>query len=128
MEATIYKLGDYDSNLTSYDSENSSGNSHLKLHNRPTSFTGPNKFKIDRGDPVKIPGVAKPKGVVLHVGYPNHNSILVYRKIPSINLKQDSQDGFPPKCFPLCFYTADIENIVLRKHTKHHVQYATHQK
>ena len=44
-----------------------------------------------------------------YVGYPNQDYILVYRDIPSRNIKQDSQDIFPPKVFPLFLYTADLE-------------------
>ena len=44
-----------------------------------------------------------------YVGYTNQNSILVYYKIPSSNLKRDSQDSFPPKFLPLFFHTADLE-------------------
>ena len=55
LEANIDELGDENYNLTSSDSNESSGNSHLQFHNKPTSFTGPKKFKIDTGYYVKIP-------------------------------------------------------------------------
>ena len=65
LEANIDKLGDEDSNLTSYEIEYSSGNSHLQFNNKPASFTGTNNFNTDPEDSIKIPGVTNPTGVVL---------------------------------------------------------------
>ena len=65
LEAKIDKLGDDDSNLNSSNSEDSSGNSHLRFHKNPTSFTGTKKFKIDPEDSVQIPGVNTRTGGVL---------------------------------------------------------------
>ena len=50
LEANIDELGDEDSDLTSSDSEDRSGNSHFQLHNKSTSFTGTKKFKTDPED------------------------------------------------------------------------------
>ena len=65
MDANIYQLGYEDSDLTSFDSEDSSVNSHFKFHNKQTSFTGNKEFNTYREDYVKIPGVTTPTGVVL---------------------------------------------------------------
>ena len=48
--------------------------------------------------------------ITVNVGYPNQYFILVYCDIPSRNLKQDSQDGFLSKVFPIFFYTYDSES------------------
>ena len=65
-ESNIDELGDKDSNITSSDSEDISGNSHFQFYNNPASFTWPRKFKTDREDYINIPGVTTPTGVVLH--------------------------------------------------------------
>ena len=53
----IDKLGDEDSDLTSYNSEYISVNSHLQCHNNPLSFTGPKQFNPYPEYYVNIPGV-----------------------------------------------------------------------
>ena len=67
-KANIYKLGYEYSNLTSSNSEYSSGNSNFQFHNKPTSFSGPKNVKTYRENSVKIPGVTIPTGVVLQKG------------------------------------------------------------
>ena len=66
LEANIDKLGVQYSDLTSYDREYISGNSHLQFHNKPKSFTGTKRFKPDPEYSVKIPGVTIPTCVMLH--------------------------------------------------------------
>ena len=80
MEANIYKLGDEDSNITSYDRKYISENSHFQFHSNPTSFKGPNKFKTDFEDSVKIPVVTTPTGVVLHQVFEEQNIKVLFRK------------------------------------------------
>ena len=69
LEANINELGGDDSNPTSSDSEESSGNIHVQYHNRLTSLTGRDKFKIDPEDYIKTPGVTNPTGIVLHQAF-----------------------------------------------------------
>ena len=69
LEANIDELGDDDSNPTSSDSEESSGNIHVQYHNKLTSLTRPDKFKIDPEDYIKTPGVTNPTGIVLHQAF-----------------------------------------------------------
>ena len=47
QEVKIDELGDEDSDLTSSESKDSSGNIHFQYHNKLISLTGPDKFKID---------------------------------------------------------------------------------
>ena len=48
MEENIDTLGEEDSNLTSSDIKEISGNSHFQFHNKMSSFTGTKKFKTDQ--------------------------------------------------------------------------------
>ena len=88
MEANIDKLGDEKSDLTNFNREDGSINIHFQFHNKPTSFTGTKKFKIDREDSVKIPGVNTPSGVVIQQGFEEHNRKVLFKKshARSINL------------------------------------------
>ena len=43
------------------------------------------------------------------VGYPHHDSIQFHARFHRENIKRYSQDIFPPKFFPLFFYTAYLE-------------------
>ena len=68
-EANIDELGDEDSDIISFDSEDSSGNSHFQFHNNPTSFTEPKKFRKYRENYYMIPGVTNPTGVMLQQAF-----------------------------------------------------------
>ena len=81
MKASIEKLGDEDSYLTSYDKKYSSGNSHLKFHNNPESLTGPKKFKPDPEDYIKIPVVTTPADVVLQQAFKERNRKVIFKRI-----------------------------------------------
>ena len=89
LEANIDELGDEDSELTSSDSKDSSGNSHLKFHNKPTSFTGPKNFNTDPEDYVKIPGVTNPTCVVLQQEFEERNRNLLFKKSHAKSIKLD---------------------------------------
>ena len=78
METNIDELEYEDSNITSYNSEYISRNSHLKFHNKPTSFT---EFKTHPVDSVKITGVPTPTGVVLHQEFEEQNRKVLLKKI-----------------------------------------------
>ena len=89
METNIDELEYEDSNITSYNSEYISGNSHLKFHNKPTSFTGPKNFNTDPEDYVKIPGVTNPTCVVLQQEFEERNRNLLFKKSHAKSIKLD---------------------------------------
>ena len=89
MEVNIDELRDEDSNLTSFNSKDSSGNSHFQFHNKPTSFTGTNKFKPDPGYYVNIPGVIIPTGVVLNQEFEERNRNVLFKKSHDRSIKVD---------------------------------------
>ena len=88
MEANIDELGYEYSYLTSYNSKDSSGNSHLKFHNKPASLTGTKKFNPDPEYSVNIPGVNTETRVVLHQEFEEQNIKLMFKEshAKSINL------------------------------------------
>ena len=65
LEAKIEELVDEESNRTSSDRKDISGNSHFHFHTKPASFTVPKKLKPDPEYSVKVPEVTTPTGVVL---------------------------------------------------------------
>ena len=87
MEENIDESGNGDSDITSYNSENISVNSHLQFHNKPASLTGTRKFKIDREDSVKIPRVTIPKGVVLQQEFEEWNRKIMFKDIHAKSVK-----------------------------------------
>ena len=88
-EENIDNLGYEESSLTSSNSEDSSGNSHLQFHNKPTSFTVTKKFKTYPEYSVKIPGVTNPTGVVLQKAFEEWNRKLLFKKIRAKSIKFD---------------------------------------
>ena len=89
LEENIDELGDEDSNLISYDIEDNSENSHFQFHNKPTSFTGPNKFNTDPEYSVKIPGVTTPTVLVLQQEFEDRNRKVLFKNIHSDSIKLD---------------------------------------
>ena len=68
-EANIDELVGEGSDITSSDSEDSSGNSHFQFHKNPTSFTDPNNFRKYCENYDMIPGVTNPTGVMLQQAF-----------------------------------------------------------
>ena len=108
LEANIDELGDEESELTSYDRGDSSGNSHFQFHNKPTSLTVTDKFKTYPKYYVNIPGVTTPTCVVLQQAFEERNRRLTFNKshYKSINIELrnvillDSQSTMDQFCNP----------------------------
>ena len=47
LQSNIDELGYEESEITSSNSKDSSGNSHFHFHNKKTSFTGPKQFNTE---------------------------------------------------------------------------------
>ena len=85
----IVELGYEESNQTSSDSVDSSGNRHFQFHNKPSSFNGTRKFNTDPEDSVNIPVVTTPTGAVLHQSFEEWNRKVMFKKsqVNSINFE-----------------------------------------
>ena len=94
MDANIYQLGYEDSDLTSFDSEDSSVNSHFKFHNKPKLFTGTKTFKIDRQYSVKFLGFPKTTFVVIQQEFEDQNIKLLFKNSCAKSIKLDVRNTF----------------------------------